>query len=493
MKLKHRYALYIKKNLGFMLCIYLVAGCKKFVQVPPPSTQIVTATVFNSISTATSALTAIYSNMYNNSESFNIANDQGLLSDELTNYSVNQTQLQFYTNSMQAIAGNGQWYNGYSYIYQANAVIDGLQNNGDIIKVIQNQLTGEAKFIRAFWHFYLTNEYGAVPLVTTTDYTINQSLPRASQPLVYNQIIRDLQDADSLLNANYVDGSDTTLTTDRIRPNKSAAEALLARVYLYVGKYDSASMEASKVINNNSLYELSTNLSQNMGSNYVFEMNSTEAIWQIGVPMPQGTSNTLDATYFILITAPNNSGPPGSSTISPQLLSAFEPGDLRMTNWIGVYTATNPTVNYYFPFKYQSYNTQSITEYTMVLRLAEQYLIRAEAEANLGDMGDAATDLNAIRNRAGLPPSPTLTASSTLGQADSAILHERQVELFTEWGHRWFDLNRTGAVSTVMGSPGNVYQYKNGGMGVWNANWELYPVPQADRTVDKNLTQNPGY
>ncbi len=88
---------------------------------------------------------------------------------------------------------------------------------------------------------------------------------------------------------------------------------------------------------------------------------------------------------------------------------------------------------------------------------------------NLGDMTDAAKDLNIIRARAGLPPSSQLTSSSNLQQADSAILHEEQTELFTEWGHRWFDLNRTGAVTILMGSPGNVYQYKNNGMETWNS------------------------
>jgi hypothetical protein len=86
--------------------------------------------------------------------------------------------------------------------------------------------------------------------------------------------------------------------------------------------------------------------------------------------------------------------------------------------------------------------------------------------------------------------SPTLTASSNIQQADSAILHERQVELFAEWGHRWFDLIRTGTVNSVMGSPGNVCAMKRG---VWNANDTLYPIPQSEIKNDVNLTQNLGY
>jgi hypothetical protein len=121
----------------------------------------------------------------------------------------------------------------------------------------------------------------------------------------------------------------------------------------------------------------------------------------------------------------------------------------------------------------------------MVLRLAEQYLIRAEAEANEGDSTDAIDDLNVIRNRALLPN----YSANVNGSLLSAILHERQVELFTEWGHRWFDLIRTNSADSVMGI---IAPLKHGS---WNDNndQELYPIPQTARNLDMNLTQNPGY
>jgi starch-binding outer membrane protein, SusD/RagB family len=464
-------------------------GCKKFVQIPPPNTLLVTTNVFNNNSTATSALTSIYTQMFTNSESFNIAQDLGLLADELTNYSTSAVQVEFYTNAMTATSITGEWDNAYNYIYRANAVIAALQNNGNISPAVAQQLTGESLFLRAFWHFYLTNEYGAVPLVTTTLYTVNESISRTPQALVYAQIIQDLKNAQSLLNANYVDGSDTTVTTERTRPTKAAAQALLARVYLYTGKYDSAQAQATLVINNTNLYALDSILSPTNSTyspNSPFLMNSTEAIWQLYTPQPSG-DNTNDAQNFYLAGVPST-GTDNSTTISPQLLSSFEAGDLRRANWID--SIIESGILYYFPYKYQSYNTNTLTEYTMVLRLAEQYLIRAEAEANLGDMAGAARDLNTVRARAGLGQSPTLTASSSLQQADSAILHERQVELFTEWGHRWFDLIRTGTVNTVLGSPGNVCRAKGG---VWSSISELFPIPEYDILADPNLTQNPGY
>lgn len=488
------YKIYIKEKgilmlSGFAVLTCVISSCKKFVQVGPPNYEIVSASVFNNPNTVTSALLGIYLDMVSNQDSWILAQDQGLMADELTTYSTDPTQLQYYTNSMIASNNPGDWYDGYSYIYQANALIEGLQNNGNINPAIAQQVTGEALFIRAFWLFYLTNMYGDIPLVTTTNYATNQTLSKSSQALVYIQIISDLKKAQSLLNVNYVDATDTASGMDRIRPNVSVATAFLARVYLYTQKYDSALIEANLVIGN-PMYRLCATPTA-AAPNSTFLANSTEAIWQLGVPSPSPSgSNTPDANNFYLASAPST-GDENSCTISPQLLNAFEPNDQRRAYWIGVdSTGTTPETYYYFPFKYQSYQQTNVTEYTMVLRLAEQYLIRAEAEAQRGDMADAAKDLDTIRARAGLGPSPTLTATSSLQQADSAILHERQVELFTEWGHRWFDLIRMDSVNVVLGSPGDVCHYKGG---KWNVDWELYPIPQNDVLLDANLKQNLGY
>jgi len=211
-------------------------------------------------------------------------------------------------------------------------------------------------------------------------------------------------------------------------------------------------------------------------------MNSTEAIWQLSTPLPE-SYNTQDAENFILLGAPNTFASYNSTTISPELMNAFESGDRRRIDWIDSFPA--PPNTYYFPYKYQNL-TSTPAEYTVVLRLAEQYLIRAEAEAELGDSTDATIDLNVIRYRAGLLP----YSLALNGPLLSAILHERQVELFTEWGHRWFDLIRTGMANSLMGSPGNVCHMKGG---VWNPDWQLYPIPQTEVATDVNLTQNNGY
>ena len=118
-------------------------------------------------------------------------------------------------------------------------------------------------------------------------------------------------------------------------------------------------------------------------------------------------------------------------------------------------------------------------------RLAEQYLIRAEAEAESSDPTDAVSDLNIIRARAGLSPS-SVTPSSQKSDILAAIMHERQVELFCEWGNRLFDLKRTNTVQSILAT-------EKGGPWLQDNHAALYPIPAGELILDHNLTQNPGY
>lgn len=127
----------------------------------------------------------------------------------------------------------------------------------------------------------------------------------------------------------------------------------------------------------------------------------------------------------------------------------------------------------------------AVSEYLMLFRLGEQYLIRAEARAHQGNVGEAQNDLNAIRNRAGLP---NTTASDT-SSLYVAILRERQVELFSELGQRWLDLKRTGKVDEVMQV---VTPLKANGAN-WQSYQQWYPVPYSDIQKNTNLRQNDGY
>ncbi|MBN8856216.1 MAG: hypothetical protein BGO55_08620 [Sphingobacteriales bacterium 50-39] len=448
------------------------------IEVSPPITELVTPDVFNNSSASTAALISIYSQMADNTELYFLALNLGLSADELENFSTSLPLVQAYTNALQAVQAPGPWSNAYNYIYRANAIIEGLKSTKGVSEKVSSQLIGEAKFLRAFWYFYLANIYGDVPLVVTSDYSINARMPRASAKTIFAQINSDLNDAIATLNNNYVDISDTVTTLDRVRPNKWAARALLARSYLFEGEFDSAANMASLVIGNSAFFTVTQDLDS------VFLVNSPEAIWQLQMPQPS-SYDTYEGAYFILLGEPSTNYY-NCTALSPQLMGTFESGDHRKIQWVD--SVQTGSTTYFFPFKYKVYQTQGdIIERSTPLRLAEQYLIRAECRAQSGDVADAITDLNVIRSRAGLPNYSGLQDKNSLLQA---ILHERQVELFSECGHRWFDLKRTGSINNVMGEPGGVCSSKGG---TWNLNKALYPVPQSDLSNDPNLTQNPGY
>ena len=368
-----------------------------------------------------------------------------LNADNINEYSFNEILPE---NSLDLVI----WSELYQYIYKANAILEGLQSSEGISDGMKSQLEGEAKFLRAFSFFYLFNLYGDIPLTITTDYEINTSLERSTKPDVYSQIISDLTDAKNLLPEDY-DFSNN----ERVRANKFVASALLARVYLYNENWQEAETNASLVLNS-SLYEL-TQLDQ------VFLTNSNEVIFQLGNPNDIAADGiTFNYNYT-------------GAYFSNALSQAFEDGDVRKEVWVD--SADLDGTIYYWAKKYTGLDLPPV-EYTTVLRLAEQYLIRAEARAHQNDLGNAIADLNTIRNRAGLP---NLSNSLNQVQVLLAIEQERRVELFTEWGHRWLDIKRTNRADVVL-SPlkGDT----------WQSTDVLYPIPQY-QIQNSNLEQNPGY
>jgi starch-binding outer membrane protein, SusD/RagB family len=468
------------KNVLIFLAFFSFYSCKSFVEVGVPVTMITAQTVYANNNSAAAAMTSIYSNMIGGISSLSSGRNsisflQGMAADELKNYSTDAISLQFYQNAL--ISNNSYfWTEIYKEIYVTNAVIIGCENSTALSTTVKQQLIGEAKFMRAFLYFYAVNLYGSVPLALSTDYKINSTLSRASEDDVYKQIIGDLKDADNLLPINYATptGAATTL---RVRPNKAAAMSLLARVYLYTKNWNAAKIEADSVISNVSQYNLESDLNQ------VFSYDSKEAIWQLQ-PVYPGL-NTFDAYYFILTSTPGTGR--FYAALSDDLLNVFEPGDARLANWVGQYQSANVVYSYPFKYKKNVYNPQQslsdVTEYLMVLRLAEQYLIRAEARVENEDISGANLDLNIIRRRSGLSDVTITDKTSLL----NAIFHERQVELFTEWGHRWFDLKRTGQLNNIMPA---VTQSKGGS---WSPDAALLPIPRSEILLNRNLVQNPGY
>lgn len=487
-------------SLSLLLISFFISFCIKMVDVPPPTYQIADNNVYTTDATAIAILTGMYTSMnssgpFTGTSSINLL--AGLSADELVPYSaVTGTIQSYYQNALSPFLslspGSEQWSPLYSYILKSNAAIEGLTSSGAnaLTPAVQQQLLGEAKFMRAFFYFYLVNLFGDVPLALSTDPKINALLARSSKSDVYQQIVKDLTDAEALLTFNFLDVTLLNNSTERVRPTRWAAAALLARVYLYAGEWTKAEEESTKLISNTTLFNLSS-------LNNAFlkaSLGNKEAIWQL-----QPTTlyfNTQDALNFIIpATGPNTGSQP--VFLSHQLLNSFEAGDNRAKcgNWVDttiyrVNTTTWDTVTYVNKYKINTKDltvtgTQNMKEFSMMLRLGEQYLIRAEARAQLGKIPDAQSDLNAIRARAGLPGISPGDKTSLL----AAILHERQVELFCESGHRWLDLKRTGNIDAVM----KVVTPLKAKGAPWQPYQALYPLPQSDLDKAPNLVQNAGY
>lgn len=512
----------MKRKLHHMLCklIFLVAmfvflvmsSCRKLVESPIPSDSIAETSVYAVDATAIAVLDAVYISMNAPDQPFQGNRSIGLLAglsaDEYTLYNgvTTGTVFYYYRNSLsQALgtvsSGAEQWPILYNYVYKCNAAIEGLNKSTTLTPTIKKQLLGEAKFLRAFFYFYLVNLYGDVPLALTTDPEVNNFLSRSPKTDVYKSIVVDLKEAEELLSENFLSGTILTTTTERVRPTKWAANALLGRVYLYIGDWEKAENRTSLVINNTTLF------GPLPGLNNVFLKNSQEVIWQIQ-PTDINFNTTEAKTLVIPPTGLHPSGNP--AYLSKQWLSIFESNDQRkfFGNWVDttIYKISNnpviwDTIAFCYKYKKNEFDPNIIStstvpgytkmsEYFMMLRLGEQYLIRAEARAKQGKLAEGISDLDVIRERAGLQKiaitNPGISQSILL----DTILHERRVELFGEWGHRWFDLKRTGKIDQVM----SVHTpLKSNGSVQWQPYQALCPILLNDIRLNPNLVQNPGY
>jgi hypothetical protein len=447
-------------------------GCTKLVKIPEPQNTITSAETFANVANANAAVAGIYYDMMSKSYmAGSLSADAGMSADDLQHFF---TVDLFEENALFPKAGysDGYWNVPFYNIYQVNSVLEGLQASTSLPQATVSQLTGEAKFLRAFFNFYLVNLFGDVPLVLTTSYANNSLKSRTPAEQVYRQIIDDLKDAKQRLPKDY-----SSSNGERIRANYWAATALLARTYLYMNKWDSAESQATEVINNTADFGLVTDL------NAVFLKNSTEAILQLqrGFNIGLGTASTIEGYLFV----PPDTLTPPNYNLTTYLLNTFEPGDQRRENWVGVVKISDGSTLYiiYYPYKYKirMADAGNVTEYTMLLRLGEQYLIRAEARAHQNaNLQGALEDLDVIRRRAGLPDLP---GSLNQAQVLDAVAQERRVELFAEFGHRWLDLKRTNKVNEVL-SPIKP---------LWKPTASLYPLPYQEVQTDPNLTQNPGY
>lgn len=461
---------YIKQTL-LILLYFALFSCENYLEVESPNNKIITETVFNREETARSAMKGIYNQLSRASFSGGGSNSVTLLAslsaDVLNATLVNdQSYKQFEENEILPAnaRNNSLWSSAYNMIYMVNALLEGLENSDQISEETSKQLIGEAKFVRAFAYFYLVNLYDDVPLILSTNYNENALNQRVSKALIYDQLILDLQAAIDFLSNEY-------RVAERIYANRLVATALLARVHLYNENWIEAELLSSEVIGHYETFEILEDLDA------VFLANSKEAIWQISPEGDGGSfTHTNEGANFIFHPFIASLTP---VKLSNDFVSSLEE-DKRLNQWVGYKESRDE----YYAFKYKiRSSTDLVTEYSMVLRLAEQYLIRSEARLKQEDLPGAISDLDVIRHRAGLErivnTNPQISKEALL----DSIFEERKKELFTEWGHRWLDLKRTGNAAEILSAKTSF----------WEDTDVLYPIPEKELRKNPKLTQNPGY
>jgi hypothetical protein len=492
------------RNILLLFIFILIAGCTDFLQENPQG-ELTQASFPVSQSDALLATNAVYASVrdwYYNSGGYPILD---IMSDDAYKGSNTNDQLSTvgaYDNFTFNTTGDGLdrwWATLYEGIKFANVVIEKVPAIS-MDTTLRNRYVGEARFLRGLFYFDAVRAWGGVPEVTTLDPPLH--LGRATSDEIYSLIISDLEYAEAHLTKK----SDLS-SSDQGRATIGAADALLAKVYLFRKDFVNAEKYALKVIQSNE-YALEPLF---IDANGVNGNNGVESIFEAGA-LGVGDYNSGGAQYA------NTQGVRGSpnrgwgfNRPSVDLRKSFEPGDPRLKGTIidlgdtidGVYIKGDPdpandpvvilnqngdTINI------QCYNRKVWTpgddtptqwaHHRRLIRYADVLLIAAEAMNENGKQSEALTYLNQVRKRArqgnnSILPDITVTDQSLLREK---ILLERRHELAME-GERFWDLVRTGNAAAVLGPLGFVPN-KN----------ELLPIHQSEIDISQgSLTQNPNY
>ena len=343
------------------------------------------------------------------------------------------------------------WARAYKVINATNVVLENLSVVKD--EDDKKRIEGEAKFLRALNYFELVRFFGkqyeagknntqlGVPIVlkTTSDFNGDLSVARNSVEEVYTQVVKDLKEAITNLPSENSYYADTY-----------SAQALLSRVYLQKGDYTNARNLANDVIENSG---------KSLMPNYKDAFNTSENISEDLFAM-QVTSQSGENDLITFYADEAQGGRGGDITLTEDFLGLFEPDDVRGSFYY---------YNYYDDVLTSKYTNQYGNIH--VIRLAEMYLIRAEANYRLGTSLGATPldDINTIRDRAKASALTTVTLDD--------ILLERRRELAFE-GFLIHDIKRT---------KGNVGSLN------WNSDKLVFPIPLREMQVNNKLIQNPGY
>lgn len=438
-------------NILLFAGILLFSSCKKFLE-EKPNNALPTDQSITSAGTARAAIIGAYDAVQN----YYASNYPTLGTITADNVVFNGTLSQYLQLDQNAIPPDNvttvATYQGiYKAINSANSVIAYVPNVTDplLTEAEKAKILGEAYFIRALGYFDLGRGWGGVQLQLkpTTDLGSTKGVKRSTLQQTYDQVLADLTQAENLLPED---------ATTRNRAQKSTARALRARLHLYRKEWADAEAYATQVIDNPK-YALVTPYKTFFTAPFgttesVFELtfsaNDRNTFWNLWYPSSGGGQFTLkpSAQFVTKITDPNIGGSRSA------LVAGTAP------NVYGVLYNTSATS----------------TDPAYVIRIAELYLIRAEARAQQGKLDEALADLNVIRARAGVPASTAQTQEGLL----LAIEEENSLEFAFE-AHRWFDLVRTRRTGAVLG--------------ITNENFWLFPIPYSDVLSDPDVVQNPGY
>ncbi|UFH56828.1 RagB/SusD family nutrient uptake outer membrane protein [Spirosoma sp. KNUC1025] len=447
----------MKNSLKLVPFILLLTGCQRFLDVQP-ELQVDESQAITNASTAEAAVNGLYNRL--GSDGYYGSNFQSLsyLSGGDIQWTGSQGAPQEIT-SRKLTADNSYvgsaWAAIYRTILQANYLLEAVPALKDpqLTADRKNQIQGEAYTIRALSYFDLVRGWGGVQLILNPTHTSsdNTGISRSSVEDTYAQVLKDLTAAEPLLGA----------TTNRNKITRKTVWALRARYHLYRQEWDQADAYASKLIDDVTNYKLAKPYSAFFANNAAA---TPESVFEIAY-----TNSFKNGNYNWWL-PPALSGrrewAPNDKLVA--LLNDPNVGGNRK-ELIG---QTAPPGNLWYGKLY--YRTPLGTDPAYVIRMAELYLIRAEARAQLGKTATALADLNAVRDRAGVPLSQAATKEALL----LAIEAERQVEFPFE-ADRWFNLVRTGRVAAVLG--------------ITDASKYVFPIPNSEILADKALTQNPGY
>lgn len=485
----------MKKNkiLIFVATVFLINACSKdFLNDPKPLDAISDASFWQTSEDLGGATNGIYNTL---SEGQNVSQHWVLTANYPTNDFFSNEDLDVWNMiALNFTPENGrisnEWFSSYQGILKANRVI-ARGENMNIDADFKAKKIAEAKCLRAYFYLHLIRAYGDVPLLVDEQTAASNPSPaRTPMADVLAQMVKDLTEAVGVLPPRWDDANVGRVT-------KGTALGLLELTNLYKGDW-TASLSNFEQLEALGVYHLLPNY---MDAFKIDNENNAESILEA-----QMIDSPNAAFWLQNMCAPPDAGPQagqwgGWGVYAPtqQLYDELEPGDDRRKQFLTPgETYTLPANGYVYTMKGDGKSMKTNVIFLkyfmglvpsgnsgprniMLLKYAEAVLYYAEALANAGRFDDAYKQINRIRTRVKLPAKAVV---NNLQTCITDINKERRIENCFDENGLWYDLLRTKQAKKFLKEEHNIdmadYKY-------------LFPLPQTELDLNKNLTQNPGY